>query len=509
MPTWNSTAPVGGWNAFDSYDAMPETDAVKLCNWIPAAGYCRSRGGSLEYASVPTGAVRTLIGVQAAGTQKLLAAAAGKIYDATAGGVLGVAEELGTGFTNDDWQHTSHTGRQVLVNGADAPQVYTASAGTLAAATLSAAPGETETLTATDLISVNTFKGRVFYIPEDSQGFWFTAAGSFQGEMNYFDLGGQLTKGGKLMFMISWTLDSGEGIDDLAVFVFSTGEVLIYQGDDPASATAWSLAGRFRIGEPLGRRAHERVGGDEILLTKDGYLNLSAALQNGRYSEASAYSLKIIRAAKQSAALYGANFGWDAILYSKGNLFIVNVPLGSGVAEQHVRNTNTGAWTKFTGWNANCLEVLEEELYFGTDDSKIVKADIGYNDRGEYITLEAVPAYAHPTQRTSPALLQGVNVVSTFTYPEYVSVEGLSDYEQPGSPIIDLPPAGAEGEWDVSSWDEAQWAEEAGDDTVTIKGWRPCMADGYALSVQIKQATADQQIKWYSTTYLWEPLAGI
>ena len=32
-------APVGGWNARDSLDAMPPTDAIKLVNWIPRAGY--------------------------------------------------------------------------------------------------------------------------------------------------------------------------------------------------------------------------------------------------------------------------------------------------------------------------------------------------------------------------------------------------------------------------------------------------------------------------------------
>lgn len=38
-------APVGGWNARDALDKMPETDAVKLVNWIPRGSYVQSRGG--------------------------------------------------------------------------------------------------------------------------------------------------------------------------------------------------------------------------------------------------------------------------------------------------------------------------------------------------------------------------------------------------------------------------------------------------------------------------------
>jgi hypothetical protein len=45
--------------------------------------------------------------------------------------------------------------------------------------------------------------------------------------------------------MLNWTNDAGDGVDDYAAFVFSTGEVLVYQGDDPGSVNAWSLIGRF------------------------------------------------------------------------------------------------------------------------------------------------------------------------------------------------------------------------------------------------------------------------
>ena len=144
--------------------------------------------------------------------------------------------------------------------------------------------------------------------------------------------------------MLNWTNDGGDGVDDYAVFVFSTGEVLVYQGDDPGNAAAWSLIGRFQIGEPLGIRAHAKVGGPEIIGTTDGYVDLSIALRDGRYSEQSAYSSKIIRAAKDAARDYAMLWGWEMILYPAGQQFIVNVPIATDAAVQHVRETSSGGW---------------------------------------------------------------------------------------------------------------------------------------------------------------------
>lgn len=118
--------------------------------------------------------------------------------------------------------------------------------------------------------------------------------------------------------MLNWTNDAGDGVDDYAVFVFSTGEVLVYQGDDPANAAAWSLIGRFQIGEPVSIRAHAKVGGTEIIGTTDGYVDLSVALRDGRYSEKSAYSSKIIRASKDAVSAYRGQFGWEMLLYPRG-----------------------------------------------------------------------------------------------------------------------------------------------------------------------------------------------
>lgn len=86
----------------------------------------------------------------------------------------------------------------------------------LTAADFTGSPG---TLTPSDLWGCNTFKGRAFYWARDAQSFWYAAAGSYQGALAQFDVSSQLQTGGALIQMVTWTLDSGSGIDDLSVFI--------------------------------------------------------------------------------------------------------------------------------------------------------------------------------------------------------------------------------------------------------------------------------------------------
>lgn len=489
----NLEAPVGGWNAFNALDSMPPQDAVKLVNWIPDAGFCRSRGGSREVATDLGGSVDTLVSHRGSTPHVLLAAANGNIWDVNIGGS---PASLGSGFGSDRWQETHHSGRTIFVNGVDTPQVFDGT--TLSAGTYTAAGGE-PTLDETTFIQANVFKGRVFYVADDDSGFWYTQAGSFQGEMRYFDLTGQTQSGGELLFMLTWTRDGGDGIDDLAVFVFSTGEILVYQGDDPQDILSWAMKGRFRVGEPLGRRSFAQVGGDNILLTKDGWLNLSAALSDGRYSEASGYGVKIVKAAKEMAVAHDEEFGWEAVLYPRGALFVVNVPLGSGLFHQHVRNTNTGSWCRFEGWNAQAFEVHDDALFFGLADGRVFQGDVGTSDDGDFITFEAVPAYQNPTQRSRRIQLTAAEMVTNYTFPNYITIEGLADYDNPILPPISDPPESPPPLWDEAEWDISPWS--SGETQVT-KGWQSIMANGYAVTANFRLRSRAQKVLWYSINYL-------
>src|SRR3546814_19366396 len=67
-------------------------------------------------------------------------------------------------------------------------------------------------------------------------------------------------------------------ISDWSSDVCSSDLVAVYQGSDPGEAATWSKVGVYRIGKPLGARAHFRGGGDIAIATSVGLVPLSKAI---------------------------------------------------------------------------------------------------------------------------------------------------------------------------------------------------------------------------------------
>ena len=511
-------APVGGWNAKDSFDDMAAEDAVIMTNLVPKSGYAESRKGYTLYAALDGPAALNYGESLFASQTGLFAGYAGQIIDVTNGGYNIV---VSTGILEaTQWQTTHFQDKLIAVcnenTGSKAPGQVIDSTNNATTLVVSG------TGLPTTFWGCNTFKGRVYYWAKDSREFWYAEAGAFQGALTSFDLSMQIQTGGTLVMMITYTLDSGDGVDDLAVFVFSTGETLIYQGDDPSNFLRWSSSGRFQIGEPLGIRAHQKVGGTEIILTKDGYVDLAQALRNGRYSEDSSYSNKIIRAAKDAARDYGGLFGWECILYPAGNLFIVNVPQseetlipqGDGTnsysigAVQHVRNTSTGAWCKFEGLPANAFCVFNDNLYF-INSNGVYQADVGSSDGGYPITITCVPAFNHLGSPGRRKTLTAASHVTNFQVPEYLVKDGMADFDMTFVNNVPLSAYGGVAKWNVSKWNESKWAVGYNQLTNTTMSWTDVWAEGNYVTVSLRANIFGTPFIWYGSTYLYRNIGVI
>lgn len=489
-------APIGGWNARDALDKMDATDAVKLINWIPRAGFVESRGGSQEHVNGLGATVESLIPYRGATSVKLLAGANGNIWDVS---TTGAPSSIKAGLAVNNWQFYHHSSVVIMTNGTDTPQVYN---GTVIADIVVTG------VTAATLWGCNGFKGRGFYWKRYDQSFWYAAANSYQGAMTEFNLSRVAGSGGSLVQMITWTLDAGDGVDDLAAFIFNTGEVIVYQGSDPGDANSWALVGKFSIGEPLEINAHARVGGTEIIATKDGYLDIGIAIKGGRYSEESTYSHKIIKAAKDAAIQYGGNTGWKCLLYPAGNLFIVNVPISSTQSIQHVRDTTNGGWTQFSGWNARCFAVHQDKLYFGTSAGKVYLADVGVTDDSAAVALQGVSAFNPLGSKAMRKALTAVSVISDYISPQKWALDGLADFSMTtrSTVITDTAVVSGASNWDTSDWDTTSWASAASTYDVTAKprAWRNIAAVGYTLTCSIRLNSAAQRIVWFSTQFMFK-----
>jgi hypothetical protein len=490
-------APVGGWNTRDSLDDMKPEDAVALDNWFPGLGSCSIRGGTTSYATSLGSTVKMLAEFNAGSTRKFIAGANSRIWDISAAGA-GVS--LASGYTSDIWNwaqfdDASGGARMGLVNGSDAPQIYNGTA--VSAMTISGTA-----LTPANLNGINIYKSRSYFWDDRTQDFWYSATNALGGTLTKFPLGRLAGTGGNMLAMGTWSRDSGSGLQDLAVFVLSSGDIFVYAGDNPGDATAWQLQNRYSVGAPINKRAIKKVGSELILVTKAGYVTLSSLLAGGRVNEnKQAISSKIRKAAIDAVAAYGSNFGWEIAHYPRKNWLLVNVPLSTTTFHQHVMNTETGAWCRFKNMDAQCWGLFNDLLYFGRTDGTVYLADSGTSDNGTAIVAEGQPAWNYLEQYRASKRVTGIKPVlrSTDGIPAYTINVGFDFAEVLLSTSIS-PSSSTSSAWDVSDWDLTPW----GDDYTISDTWSSVTGDGYAVGSKLKVSTITQAVEWLSTAYLYE-----
>jgi hypothetical protein len=493
-------APVGGWNARDSVASMDAKDAIQLDNLFPSTTDVMLRRGYSEHVTGINSVVEGLASYNAPTTSALFACTGDAIYDVTTAGAVGSAA-VSLGITTGRWQHINFNvpggaAWLCMVNGADAPQYYNGTAWT--AIDASSTPSITG-VTTSNLAHINVFKRRIWFVESNSTKAWYLPTDSIGGAATSFDVGPLFTDGGYLMAMGTWSLDAGEGLDDHAVFISSKGQVAVYKGTDPASASTFALAGVYSVGAPIGRRCFIKYGGDLLVITREGVFPLSKALLSSRLNPRVAITDKIQQAMSQAVADYGSNFGWQLMQYPNANMLILNVPASTTEFQQYAMNTISGAWCRFTGWDASCWELYEEEIYYG-GDGVVAKAWTGYSDNGADIVGDAIPAFsyfgttaqlkrwtmARPilSAQGAPTVLLGINTDFDTSAPL-------------GTPTLSNSPAGL---WDSAIWDSAIW----GGGLQIIRNWQSVSGLGYAASLHLKIASKYYDIRWQSTDYVYE-----
>lgn len=479
---------------------MKPTDAIALENWFPNTSYVEIRGGYANHATGMTGNGKTLATYNAlTGTNKMFAATASGVYDASSAGAVGAAVAVRTNGKHQWTMFGDGTSNWlIMANGVDKPLYYD---GTTWTAVDNATTPALTGLTTTKIISATVYKGRLFFIEKDSLSFWYLPAGVAGGALLEFDLSAEAKRGGFLMAMAVWTRDAGDGQDDVAVFITSEGEAIVYQGNNPSNSVFWSKIGAYFIGKPLGRRCVTQYGGDVIILTQNGTFPLSAALQSAAIDYKLALSFKIETAFTDAARTYGSVFGWSSTVFPGRAALIVNVPIAEdGEHEQYVMNTTTKSWCRFKEWDAEDFAIFNGELYF-TTGTKVVKAWTGMIDGANNIEAYGKTAFSYFNEK---------GVLKQFKmYCPVLSVNGninfLTDIDVD---FQDTPITGTASysvtsgaQWDVSNWDQANWA--AG--LETVKTWTsPDEYSGYCASAKVKIATNSLTVQWMASNFIYE-----
>jgi len=491
-------SPVGGWNARDSIADMNPVDAVTLENWFPRTGDVLLRKGHSNHVTGIGNQVESLMPYNSPTTSTFFCAAGTSFYNVTSSGAVGAAVQ--SGLTNARWQWANFAtaGGNFLycVNGADSPRLWDGA--TWTAVTGVSTPSITG-VTTSNLIHVNVFKKRLWFVEKETLKVWYLPVDSIGGAASAFDFRSVAKRGGYLMAMGTWTIDAGEGVDDHAVFITSEGEFIVYKGNDPSSADDWFLVGVWQLGAPIGRRCFRKFGGDLLVITRDGLLPMSKALISDRTNPRVALTDKIQGAMNTAAVSYGDSFGWDVTFFAEGTMVVMNVPVSLGSQEQYVMNSITGAWCKFTGWDANCFEIFDGDLYFG-GNGVVCKAWNTLADNGTNIDATAKQAFSYlGTRGRLKRFTMMRTILLTNGSPSILSSLNIDFNDSGSTATISFSPT-SYGVWDTSVWDTGLW----GGGLDVQKPWQSVTGIGYCAAPRLQAASNGIEVSWVSTDIVFE-----
>lgn len=518
-------APTAGWvsNRNLAVPAEGPQGAEILDNFFPTATGAVLRRGSRTYAQLGDGSlpVTTMFKYVVGSNRKLFASTATTVYDVSLvtqayNYSIGLEDEWTLALEEDEESDTigedSTSGMEVIegalggnwstvqfattggvfligVNGASTGFIYD---GTdfydLEGDADPGFPGVTfptpagDGLTTADFIYVWVYKNRLWFIQKGSMTVWYLPVDQIGGELVPFYLGSEFGRGGSLVIGQGWSLESGAsgGLSEQNVFITDEGEAAIYQGTNPAEATAWSKVGVYRIGVPLGPKALIRAGGDLVISTNIGKIALSQAIQvdfAALAPTAVSYAIEVA----WNDAVQRRGTGWASVLWPEQQMMVVAPPTANGNDPVvFVANARTGAWAQFTNWDVTCMETFNGRLLFGGPSGFIKDAMIGGTDDGIPYTGIYMPLFSDEGSPTNIKTAKIARATLRSGTPLNERLACRFDFDRSLPPPPDVAPVPVGNEWDNAVWDQAVW--DAGRSSIVTQRRFSVSGRGYRIA---------------------------
>ena len=471
-------APIGGINTVSPGVEMPKSDCIYAWNVIGAEYGLRPRLGWREWCTGLNGEqVRSLLpftgSTKSGSNNRLFAATTSGIWDVSASSAT-PTQVVTFGVQNADSGYGAST---VMVTAAghflcycdeaNGYYVYTESTATWTQGGLGGNP-----VTGVDpatLVFVLAWKNRLWFVEGDSGRAWYLGIGAVTGAATSFTFGNRFKYGGDLRCLANWSYDGGTGMDDSLVAVSGGGDLVIYQGTDPASAATFALQGVWYVGGvPVGRRLTTDIGGDVLVMSSLGLVPLSKLVTGLVLYDRSQYrTAKIANLFNQVMAATSTLPGWAMRVHPQDNALVVLVPTAvNQAAEPMVMSLSTQGWSRYRDMPIGvCAEPWGGDFYFGTQDGRVCIA-YGYVDG---VTL-ATPTTGYTpidcslltayTNLGSPSMKRVKTIaVTTVSQGGNVSMNVRAKYKW-DTTEIDRPTATATAgasSWDSGLWDSALW----------------------------------------------------
>lgn len=379
-------APIGGLNGLDSLSEMPPTDAIKMVNAFPSEDAVTVRKGHEVLLGGVSSPLKTIMIYDAGVTPNIFVAGGGKIarFD---GSYTVLSKE---GILNDLLSHVNFgtpAGRFLFcTNGKNVPFYYN---GTVWAD--SAITGTD--LNPADLDNVTIFKNRLFFTQNNSLSFWYLDLQSISGTAKRFDLSSLFSRGGYLIGIVTISLDAGDGLDDIIVFISNKGQAVFYQGDNPNSADSWAMVASVNISTMINKRFFAKVGSDALLLTSQGIVSLLQIYQDESNAKKNSVGRKINPFLVKDIQANFYSDEWRIYYNDVLSRVYVNVPNQNNTAtKQYVMNEKTGAWCVFEGISLADMAHIDNNFYAVYKD-QILKLESGILDKDNPILVDVHQAY--------------------------------------------------------------------------------------------------------------------
>lgn len=485
-------APVGGLNFRDPFNMMPPVDGTVLSNVICRANGVEVRGGWREWAlNIVDGTdeeVHTLFPYNSENPadDRLFAGVGGKIYDVTSSTSTPSVAVSPSGASGPwqviQFQNAAGNFLCAVNNGAG---FYTYDpVGGWVKRTLTGGPSAVDNIT-----SIASIKERLWFTFAGSTKAYYLGIGAISGALSDFEFGPLLTHGGYLAGVTSWTRDGGVSIDDFTVAIGSMGDIAIYAGYDPSSASTWELVGKWHIGAvPKGHRFWAQMGADVYILSLQGLVPVSS-LVGGKFRQGNlleSITSKIQPALNVAITSTRNVEGWEVRALPQLDILMLKQPVSStGIWTQWIMNATTGAWSTFDGPPMNTGVNWRERWYFGTQDGRVARGICCKVADTDGMLIDNTPGL--PVEASiqgafidfgTPGLLKRfsqarVIILSPDTPTVGVQMNTQFKFEGlPGSPSY-VPPSGAR--WDVAFWNQDRWTGSNN----TFEAWVGLTGIGY------------------------------
>lgn len=514
---------------------MPPADAIELDNFIAQDLGLQMRTGWFEYATNigggATATIRTILaynGQPATGvtnplaSSQLFAAIDTGIYYIEGGGNLVAASPAialsGTPNAGTiSWaQFTAAGGAQYLIACSETDGAFLFDGVTwIKFLATGSGPGHVTGVNPAQFAQVCVWKRRLMFTLRASSQVWFLPVGVVGGAAQLFDFGPQLQNGGALIGLTNWTQDDGAGIDDRLVILGSSGDLVIYAGTDPASATDFQNIGVWYVGQPpVGRRCMTTSGGNVYLLTQYGVIPVNQIVQGGLDNILTSDTGLLVQLRKLQSQL-NEDFqtllnvdGWELLaLPGLALLHIARPSQSVGENIQYVFQQHQTAWSRLLDVPGKTYMRRLNEVYAGTNDGRVLRVFSGNTDGlklngtgATQINARVTPAFNYLGQPTvlKQALMVRLNFIAQ-AVPAWsmlmnadFSVSALSGTPAATTTVGSL--------WDAAFWDVDKWAGGA----AAYGEWRSVEGIGFALSPSIF-VSSNAQTTLASIEYMVKP----